>query len=255
MNVSAQLSDGLGNRFFQVAAMLWYTKRYGHNPVFVKQWILKNSHPGPHDIEFYFPDIPVQDVSNAAWSTFQPPFSAAHSFLEIPHTESNVLLKGYFQAWQYVDIEVPSVLRTIEFHIPNSFFLHVRRGDYLHSACKHHVVELTNYIRRASSLFPSDATVIICSDDINWCKLALPNIINRTDYVFFDGNDFQTVAMMVHCDLGGICANSTFSWWGAYWGHRLDSNRLYTMPDLWGYAPLPPADDLLAPWATIVATA
>ena len=254
MYVSAQISDGLGNRFFQVAAMLWYAKRYGFTAAFVKQWIHKNSHPGPYGIEFFFPELPVLDTIAEQWAKAELPFALLHKYVDIPKTECDITLQGYFQAWQYVDIEVPSVLQTKGFHIPRSFFLHVRRGDYLHSALKHHLVDLRNYIRRACALLPSNATVIVCSDDITWCKETIPSEIGRQDCVFFEGDDYETLRMMVHCDQGGICANSTFSWWGAYWGHRMDARRIYTMPDIWGYAPLPPADDLLPPWATIVST-
>jgi hypothetical protein len=251
MNITAQISEGLGNRFFQVAAMLWYAKRYGHTPVFVKSYIKTNSHPGPHGIEFYFPDIPFKELEGQL-SIVEPPFSLSHTYINIPQVEGNLLLKGFFQAWQYVDIPLPSVLLTSEFHIPNSFFLHVRRGDYL--VYKHHAVNLEEYMKRAIALMPSNSTVIVCSDDIFWCKSDLPKIIGRTDFIFYEGDDYKTLAMMIHCDKGGICANSTFSWWGAYWGSRLDPSRIYTVPDIWGYAPLPPAGDLLAPWTTVVST-
>jgi len=254
MYVSAQISDGLGNRFFQVAAMLWYAKRYGFTAAFVKEWILTNSHPGPYGIEFYFPELVVMDTVSGQWSKAEPPFALAHKYVVFPKPETNIKLLGYFQAWQYVELPVPSVLQTKGFHIPRSFFLHVRRGDFLNSESKHHVVDLKNYIRRAHALMPSDATVLVCSDDIMWCKENVPAELGRSDFVFFEGDDYETLKMMIHCDLGGICANSTFSWWGAYWGHRLDARRMYTMPDVWGYAPLPPADDLLAPWAIIVPT-
>jgi hypothetical protein len=251
MYISAQISDGLGNRFFQVAAMLWYTKLYGHKPVFIKSLIKENKHPGPHGIEFYFPDIQSKELEGQL-SIVEPPFSLSHTYINLPQVEGNLLLKGFFQAWQYVDIPLPYVLRTSEFQIANSFFIHVRRGDYL--LCNHHVVNLEEYMKRAIGLMPSNSTVIACSDDISWCKSELPAMIGRNDCLFYEGYDYQTLAMMVHCDKGGICANSTFSWWGAYWGSRLDPSRIYTVPDVWGYAPLPPVEDLLAPWTTVVST-
>lgn len=254
MYVSIHISDGLGNRFFQLAAMIWYSKKHKCKPVFIRQWINKNSHSGPYDIDFYFPEIPLlETIPEDNWSSLVTPFSHAHKYIDLQLVNTNVLLKGYFQAWQYIDLPIPRVLLEPGFHTPNSFFLHVRRGDYLHPACKHHVVDLNNYLKRAYALMPSDATVIVCSDDIIWCKQNIPSLVGNGNYVFYEGDNYETLRMMVHCDLGGICANSTFSWWGAYWGHRMNSNRLYTMPDIWGYKPLPPAEDLLPPWATIVA--
>jgi hypothetical protein len=248
MYVASKICEGLGNRFFQVAAMTWYAKKHGHKAVFVKTWMYTNSHPGPHGIEFYFPNLLILDEPEGSWSICEPPFSTNHTFIDIPKIEGNIYLLGYFQVAQYVDVPVPQVLVDPGFVIPHSYFLHVRRGDYLHEACTHHVVDLTLYMTRARGLFPSDATVIVCSDDIEWCK----STISGASVVFFDADDYATLRMMVHCDLGGICANSTFSWWGAYWGHVVDPSRLYTMPSVWGYTPIPPADDLLPPWASII---
>lgn len=256
MYVSPYISDGLGNRFFQVAAALWYAKKYGHECVFVKSWIKENRHPGPHGIEFYFPSIPIVEALGA-WSAAEQHTLSSSTFMDIPFVETNLQLKGFFQAWQYVDVPLPPVFRTSDFRIPNSYFLHVRRGDYLHPACKHHAVDLTQYMRRAVALMPRDATAIVCSDDIEWCVKNIPGLVSRS-CLFFDGDDYKTLAMMIHCDLGGICANSTFSWWGAYWGSLAATgkgqrrNRLYTIPSIWSYPPAPPATDVFAPWLTVV---
>jgi len=251
MYVSARISDGLGNRFFQVAAMLWYAKKHGHTPVFVKQWIEQNKyHPGPKTIQDFFPDISVIDA-DGDWTTIEPDASKVFTFIEFPKADVNVKLHGCFQAWQYVDLPVPSLLQTQSFQIPKSFFLHVRRGDYL--ICTHHYVNLDDYMRRACSLFPSDAAMIVCSDDLNWCKATLPALTGRNNIIFYDDDDFATLRTMVHCDLGGICANSTYSWWAAYFGSGVNPLRTYTLPRIWGQpGVIPPAGDLLAPWAIIL---
>ena len=252
MYVTARISDGLGNRFFQVAAMLWYAKKHGHTPVFVKKWIEDNkSHPGPKTIQDFFPDISIIESVEGTWTTIEPPADKIFTFLEFPKIEGNIKLHGCFQAWQYVDLPLPTLIQTQVVQIPRSFFLHVRRGDYL--ICTHHYVHLDEYIRRACSLFPGDAVAIICSDDIDWCKATLPLLTGRNNMIFYDGDDFTTLRTMVHCDLGGICANSTYSWWAAYFGSRMDPVRTYTLPRIWGQpGRIPPAGDLLAPWTIVL---
>ena len=108
-------------------------------------------------------------------------------------------------------------------------------------------------MRRACSLFPNDAVVIVCSDDIDWCKDNIQALTGRNNIIFYDGDDFTTLQTMIHCDLGGICANSTYSWWAAYFGSKVDPARTYTLPHIWGEpGSMPPAGDLLAPWTIII---
>jgi hypothetical protein len=110
-------------------------------------------------------------------------------------------------------------------------FLHVRRGDYLHQFNQHHYVDLSGYYERALGLF-SGAYVVVCSDDLAWCKSVLPARypgVSADKWIWFDGDEYATLGVMRGCVLGGICANSTFSWWGAYLSRSLE--KLFTMPD------------------------
>jgi hypothetical protein len=48
------------------------------------------------------------------------------------------------------------------------------------------------------------------------------------DYEFVDASELESLVLMSECK-AGICANSSFSWWGAY----LNPNRLICMPSKW----------------------
>jgi hypothetical protein len=39
---------------------------------------------------------------------------------------------------------------------------------------------------------------------------------------------------MLSCGLGGISANSTYSWWACYIGHYFHPLRKYVIPSNWG---------------------
>ena len=255
--ITCKISDGLGNRFFQTASMLGYAEAHAHDPVFVREWVQDTNHLGPKSITDYFPSIPVISVGGQ-WVLADEPAAASYTFSPLPPIPQNVKLNGYFQTEKYfpsAGIPAPAILPTSS-RWSSYAFLHVRRGDYLNPLCRHHYVELADYYRYAISLFAdSDTRILVCSDDIEWCRATLParyaDLIAADRWEFFVGDDLETLGAMVSCRSGGICANSTFSWWGAYWGfHR--SGGIYTMPSIWGYPPLPTPVDLHPSWATVL---
>jgi hypothetical protein len=256
MYVSVGISDGLGNRFFQVAAMLGYAEKYGHTPVFVKSWIKEDtSHPGPKDILAYFPNIPVIDETQfAEYFVIQEPWNEAFTYRELSYRPMNVKLSGYFQSEKYFPsyrIQSPLIQKEKAKEKAKGkecIFLHVRRGDYLLDGLGHHKVHLLDYYKKCLTTV-SHLSVLVCSDDIAWCKENLPKLyINK--FIWCEGNNLETLQEMANCEYGGICANSTFSWWGAYFNES-DSKMVF-MPGTWGYPPLPPVRDLYPSNAIVI---
>jgi hypothetical protein len=255
--VTAKLTSGLGNRFFQVAAMLGYAEQYGHTPVFIKEWIESCSHPGPKSITDFFPEIPVlQVVGTGAWHTITMPDSDAFRYVSLENCEKNVKLCGYFQSELYFPKKniTPECISNKGVVVPlGTAFMHVRRGDYLHPFNRHHYVDLDSYYRTALSLFPTDCMILVVSDDIPWCRDELPrrygDIVGAHRWMLAGEttSDYHSLSLMSQCTAGGICANSTFSWWGAYFIENPD--KIVTMPSMWGRPPLPPAVDIWPSWA------
>ena len=253
MRVTVKLSDGLGNRFFQVAAMLGYAEKHGHAPTFVKEWISENKdHPGPTTILDYFPSIPVIDTIDVGWGKINVRDAFVYRSLP-PCLKNNICLSGFFQAIGYLPkcIKRPAILETPM--LQNHAFLHVRRGDYLSPYHTHHCVDLEDYYRTALGLYDPGARILVCSDDIAWCKETLPrrysDIVKPHRWVFVNKDDVTTLGLMTACEYGGICANSTFSWWGAYWNPS--PQKLICMPKTWGKPPMPVAKEIY-PEGTIV---
>lgn len=255
--VTVKLTSGLGNRFFQVAAMLGYAERYGHTPVFVKEWIEPCSHPGPKSIMDFFPNIAALNVAGTgAWHTITMSDNDAFRYVPLPASEIHVKLCGYFQSEQYFPSYkiYPECIINKGAVVPiGSAFMHVRRGDYLHPANHHHRVDLDSYYRTALSLFPDDCMILVVSDDIPWCRDELTrrygDIVGAHRWMLAgeQTSDYHTLSLMAQCTAGGICANSTFSWWGAYFIEN--PGKIVTMPSTWGHPPLPPAVDIWPQWA------
>jgi hypothetical protein len=99
-------------------------------------------------------------------------------------------------------------------------FLHIRRGDYCIYSNIHYVQPLSYYIEAINLLLKLNKTIekiYLMTDDIEWVKQhdffksILFNIIENK-------NELETFCIMTQCHGGAICANSTFSWWGAFLG-------------------------------------
>ena len=236
MFVSCQISDGLGNRLFQIAAMLGYAEKHGHKPLFITEWINENkTQPGGNKVCALFPGIPTMSLESVAgsWSLIQPPGVDAMTYRELPYVAGHVKLQGYFQSELYFPLRLP-ISGLVPVVRENALFLHVRRGDYLHPLNQHHHVDLRSYYEKALALFPDNASVLVCSDDIAWCKVTLPlryTSVRADKWIWIQGDEFETLSAMMGCGLGGICANSTFSWWGSYLNPSVE--KLVVMPATW----------------------
>lgn len=259
--VTVTLGSGLGNRFFKVAAMLGYAERYGHTPVFTRSLSQDEpSHPGPYGVLDFFPDIPVVDETEPFATTIKESARDALTYRAFSPLEGPVVLDGYFQSERYFPTSPLPLPRLLSggARRPDTYFFHVRRGDYMSHWNIHHNVPLQNYWQRCLFLLPIHAGTrfLVCSDDLAWCKAELPSLLRRymkaDQWEFSEATtDAETLSEMIGCSAGGICANSTFSWWAAYW--ILNADKRVCMPATWGYPPMPLAVDVWPSWATKVA--
>ena len=254
--VTVLLTDGFGNRCFQIAAMLGYAERHRHTPILVREHITTTeSHTNTDSVLSVFPFLSIISVDTTPWFLMKPSGDDGLTYVNLPYVNDNVVLQGYFQSELYFPKSpMPYTLPTIHsLPLDQSLFFHVRRGDYLSPYCRHHQVDLSDYWRRALDIFCADAFVVVASDDISWCERELPRLFGDRvlphQWIFLRNMDeLETMAIMAGCRHGGICANSTFSWWGAYF------NTLGTivMPRPWGYPPMPPARDIYPERAVIL---
>jgi hypothetical protein len=105
-------------------------------------------------------------------------------------------------------------------------FLHIRRGDYLDISHIHYIQPL-EYYRKASENFNK---ILVVSDDMAWVKQQ--ELFKNTKYELFESDDeIETLSVMSRCTAGAICANSTFSWWGAFLGAYEKRKEVYVPKD------------------------
>ena len=248
--VSINIECGLGNRLFKIAAMLRYAELFGHTPIFVKSWVKE-----PYTVFDLFPTIQVYDtIPTGTWTTLKEQPDDAYTYKPFVSHSTHVKLEGYYQAFQYIPTSFSLQNLPEQRAFDDTVFLHVRRGDYLSPLCRHHCVDLRSYYRSALGLLDTNVRILVCSDDIDWCKETLPDLYRdivseeRWVWVSKEWSDIDTLMAMVNCEQGAICANSSFSWWGAYWSTR----SFVCMPGTWGYPPLPTVRNIYPPFALVL---
>ena len=152
---------------------------------------------------------------------------------------------------------LPSKVLTLHPGVSEGAFIHVRRGDYLtHDHIVHHI-DLTRYYEKALELFDErcqnkDWPLFVVSDDIAHCE-GMHILKNRESVTFVrDLDEVETLCLMTLCRLGGIAANSTFSWFGAYLNPNED--KLVTLPKPWWTLPGYDTNDLYFKGSTVIST-
>lgn len=135
----------------------------------------------------------------------------------------NILLKGLEEHHNKYVISNPD----------STAFLHIRRGDYLNHPDVHYIQPLEYYQSAISILLSKKEInkIYVFSDDVQWIKNA--SLFQNELFEIFDSNDeLYTLHLMSQCKGGAICANSTFSWWGAFLGAYSQRNPVF-VPSRW----------------------
>jgi hypothetical protein len=222
------LCGGLGNQMFKMAALLHVAKRTRRTP-----YIQTIENPSPHSKESYFDTI-FQSFDHL-YSTVRPsvripePSMSYANWSKLLEYHVNPEMDGYFQDYRYVDEDFIQKLRfpvSIVKKYPGVYdavFLHIRGGDYVGNSF--HDLGLDNYYRRAIAHFP-DAHFYVVTNDLGYA-LSRP-FLEGIKFTIIMEPELDTLFLMSQC-AGGICANSSFSWWGAF----LNPHRKIVMPDRW----------------------
>lgn len=144
--------------------------------------------------------------------------------------------KGEWIKWKIIKSDLSKNNISILDYITtnNTWFIHVRRGDYFSARYKElyeGCCPLTYYNSAIQDVInKEDNPKFICfSDDIAWAKDNLPPVISYFVDWNTGNNSPLDMYLMSQCN-GAIIANSTFSYWGAVLGNK--KKRVY-YPSKW----------------------
>ena len=238
--LSVRLQGGLGNQLWQTACAQGVAEATGRTLVFATE----ATPPSAHSTTDYFQGV------LKPWAAYVPNYigmlyreqsvrqedisgAVARMPAHIP-----VLLDGYFQNYKYIPESFCPRLRAALPAPPplpsTAAFLHVRGGDYVHHWFHDVGLNKASYYERAIALFPPDTVFYLFTNDKEYAE-AQPWLDDLYGRVVWQASavEEQALAAMAACPRGGICPNSTFSWWAAYICSRAQAPGTYVLPSAW----------------------
>lgn len=274
--VAGHLAGGLGNRLFQHASAMGLAEKWGHRCVFYLPAADPTNH-GPFESLFkLFPQTPILVQEEPALMIPEP---NGHVFTYSPFNPdrigANVVIDGYRQTEKY--FPALGVKAALEHAVPlsrqqellqkygletqtqkeSTCFLHIRLGDY--KILPHHQMNLGSYLQNAANEFPNGTRFLVFSDEALEFQSTLEDFVKAVGHqpvVVTEKDELENLYLMSQCWKGAIVANSTFSWWGAYFARQRCSNPKdfkACYPTMWGSG-LPLARDVIPSWGTKIAS-
>jgi len=234
--VSVALMGGLGNRMFQVAFIYAYGKKYNKN------FGIGRNDPNAHS-ERNYESLVYPFLKPIALNPDHYIFQESHAltFLSLPNSDKDVEFIGYFQCPSYFEEYRSDLLGLFQFPelpfqiIEECCFVHVRRGDYIQGInVQYHLLPLESYYLKAIETIRSKVPHVhfyILSEDKEYCENLFKDVEKKTIISDKEANELETMALMKRCKYGGICSNSSFSWWGAYLNES--KNKICILPNMW----------------------
>lgn len=258
--VVPKLVGGLGNQLFIMASAVDVANRWNASVVF-------HDKPGnPHcpddlSLSVLFPDIPIIKDIEIDGEASGSDFMYRDIVSLIPSESRCVLVSGYNQSPKYVPDTFCAFLKyipTIDLgDMKNVAYLHVRLGDYVNHP--NYPIDHKTYYRTAVSDLVKknpDTKILILSSDLDLSNQNIPTllegIVSTGQFVFLNRNYPAThiLKLMTQCLGGAICANSSFSWWGAF----ANRNRPIYMPHPWSSFDISPNLELYFEGVTTISS-
>lgn len=229
----------LGNQMFQYAALRGIAAHKNYDWVIPKPNSYGDSNYGLFDC-FEMSSVSMENFGFVNAQSIQTGcFHFNEEFFN--NCPDNINLHDYFQTEKYFE-NISDVIRKdftfkkeivdpcldVIVELNNPIFIHVRRGDYLNQPDNHPTCSLS-YYKDSLELFDSDSPVLVFSDDLEWCRenftddrFLIPTENPKYNHLS-DTNDGKVKSFIPYYDLcmmsmctGGIIANSSLSWWGAW---------------------------------------
>ncbi len=252
--ITCNLMGGLGNQLFQIFTVIAYsieTKQKFIFPEKLPDWDKRHTYWNNLliNLQKY---ILVSKIFK--WNQHN---ETNFHYDNIPLSNDNLILNGYFQSYKYFDnqwgqicniVGINELVNKIKDKYSNylnncTVSIHFRHGDYVNKQ-DHHPILGYEYYEKSIDLIINkiginnfDVHYFCEENDIYAVNSIISNLQNKFPEIKFIKIDFtisdwEQMLLMSLCN-HNIIANSTFSWWGAYIGYKLNVNKIVCYPSTW----------------------
>ena len=261
------LEGGLGNQLFQIFIVISLSLKYKIPFKFVYSDILTIGINRPTYWNNFLKSLKIFTDTKLNINNYpilrEPHFHYYKIELEqhIEFIKNNGLkLSGYFQSYKYFEEKYNSIKKLIKLdeqliNIKNKYSnyfkenkitvsMHFRLGDYKNLQ-QYHPIMNYNYYKKSLDIIIKDININIinilyfCEKEDN--QYVLDTFINplkilynsnQINFIKVDDNieDWEQLLLMSNCH-NNIIANSSFSWWGAYFNQN--PNKIVCYPSVW----------------------
>lgn len=269
--ITLNLKGGLCNQLFQIFAIIAYSIQHGQPFVFPYQDFLTVGikrqtywNTFLNSLKQFTVINPRYGLSNILLHNFNKIYWNQHEYKELPVSVSNqnIMFDGYFQSYKYFEKYEKNIFSLIrleaqqksiaeEFSIycddKNTYniSMHFRLGDYKHIQHCHNILPIEYYKKSLEYIINNTQlniknkkfrVLFFCEREDNEYVFSqinsLMSISSNIEFMKVDDEipDWKQLLIMSLCN-SNIIANSTFSWWGAYFGNK--NNRIVTYPSQW----------------------
>lgn len=178
------------------------------------------------------------------------------NYMPIPAINQEFMICGYYQTEKYFKHNYEKILDIMDFHTKQAIIknkypeyftkktiaIHFRLGDYIGLQFNHPIMKPSYYVNAlkhyesilGESLYDYNILYFCQRGDNYIVDKYIEEINDMRNYNFVkvsdDMEDWEQLLVMSLCD-NFIIANSTFSWFGAYFSQN--KNKIITYPSIW----------------------
>lgn len=265
--ITCIIMGGLGNQLFQIFAMFGYALKARQSVIF--QYKRESANRFTYwetflsSLKTFTTNNPIYGITNEMLDRIRPIEMMQHHYIEIPVYPSSEItrLTGYFQSHKYfhdyrntifrlirLDPQRQEVCKTYSYYFNASvgplcvISMHFRYGDYKHLVDYHplmpyeYYLDSLQYVCDTLSSTHKKRVLYFCEKEdnatINGFISRLTQVFPNIQFIKVDDTieDWKQMLLMSNCD-ANIIANSTFSWWGAYF--NTSQTNVVCYPSKW----------------------
>jgi hypothetical protein len=256
--ITCNLMGGLGNQLFQIFATISHAMKTRNKFKFLNVSSLGS---GSETIRNTYWNSLLNRLKIFLMSNYPQPIQVIREknfmYNELPHCEQDTIIVGYFQSYKYFQENYNTIYKLLSIdtvkanlcdkvclnntQLENIVSMHFRIGDYKKIQHNHPLMTKEYYHRCLKFINTKYSnfkfTIMYFCEDVD-----IEDVNNIIDYLKDEFKDYEFIRadnkladweqmILMSCCHHNIIANSSFSWWGAYFNSWPD--KIVCYPSVW----------------------